>query len=169
MRHFRATVSISLLLLAPCVLLANLLLLSRCEVILDVERLADLIGRLSLDHVRDRLACDIEQTANVQVVGGQDQLEQRALVDLQEVSVPRCDVVGALLLVLVVVGRGRRRVVFVIRAELNHLAENGRVDVRQRHDFLLRVVLVDAQVLQHGADCSAALGDGNVGLEDLIV
>ena len=67
------------LLLAPLVLLPDLLLLGGREVVLDVEGLPDLIGRLALDHVGHRLARHVEQALDVQVVGGKDQLEQGAL------------------------------------------------------------------------------------------
>ena len=56
------------LLFSPLVLTANLVLLLRGEVILNVERLADLIRRLALDHVGDGLAADIQQGPNIQVV-----------------------------------------------------------------------------------------------------
>lgn len=46
----------ALLLLAPGVLLAHLLLLGGGEVVLDVEGLADLLRSLALDHVSDSLA-----------------------------------------------------------------------------------------------------------------
>ncbi len=73
-----------LLLLAPLVLLPDLLLLRGSEVVLDVEGLPDLLRRLALDHVGHRLAGDVEEALDVKVVGGQDQLEQGALVDLEE-------------------------------------------------------------------------------------
>ncbi len=56
--------------LGPLVLAANLLLLLRGEVVGNVERLADLLGRLALDHVGDGLAADIEKWLDVEVVGG---------------------------------------------------------------------------------------------------
>jgi hypothetical protein len=56
--------------LGPLVLAADLLLLLGGEVVLDVESLTDLIGRLALDHVRDGLAADIEESLDVEVVGG---------------------------------------------------------------------------------------------------
>lgn len=70
---------------------------------------------------------------------------------LQEVGVPRGDVVSALLLVLVIISAGRDRVVLVVRAELNDLSQDGRVDVRQRNDLIFRVGLVNAQVFEHGS------------------
>ena len=54
-----------LLLLAPLVLLPDLLLLARGKVVLDVERLPDLLWRLPLDHVGHRLAGDVQQTLDV--------------------------------------------------------------------------------------------------------
>ncbi len=38
--------------------------------LLNVEGLADLLGRLALDHVGHRQACEVEQGLDVQVVGG---------------------------------------------------------------------------------------------------
>lgn len=45
----------------PLVFAANLLLLLRSEVVRDVERFADLLGRFALDHIRDREAGQVEQ------------------------------------------------------------------------------------------------------------
>lgn len=45
-----------LLLLAPFVLFAHLFFFGRCEIVLDVKRLANLLGRLAFDHVGDSLA-----------------------------------------------------------------------------------------------------------------
>ena len=77
-----ASASLRLLLLTPLVLLPHLLLLAWGEVVLDVERLPDLLWRLPLDHVGHSLAGDVQQALDVQVVGRQDQLEEGALVDL---------------------------------------------------------------------------------------
>ena len=60
--------------LAPGVLLANLLLLLWSEVILDVESAANLFWRFSLDHVGDSLAGDIEKSLDIEIVSG---LEKR--------------------------------------------------------------------------------------------
>jgi hypothetical protein len=59
-----------LAILGPLVLAANLLLLLRSEVVLDVEGLADLVGRLALDHVGDGLAADVEERLDIEVVCG---------------------------------------------------------------------------------------------------
>lgn len=57
-------------LLGPLVLPANLLLLLGGKVVLDVEEFPDLIGGLSLNHVGDGLATDVEEGLDVQEVGG---------------------------------------------------------------------------------------------------
>ena len=57
-----------LLLFAPLVLLADGLLFLGCEVVLDVECLADLLWCLSLDHVGNSLACNIQQRFDIEVV-----------------------------------------------------------------------------------------------------
>ena len=56
--------------LGPLVLAADLVFLLRREVVLDIERLADLVGGLALDHVRDGLATDVEKGLDVEVICG---------------------------------------------------------------------------------------------------
>lgn len=46
-------------LLSPLVLTTDLVFLLGSEVVLDVEGLADLLGRLALDHVGDGLAANV--------------------------------------------------------------------------------------------------------------
>lgn len=55
--------------LGPLVLAADLVFLLGGEIVLDIERLADLVGGLSLDHIRDRLATDVEESLDVEIVG----------------------------------------------------------------------------------------------------
>lgn len=57
-----------LFLFAPLVLFTNLLLFASSEIILDIESLPDLLGRLPFDHVCYSFACHVQQTFNVQVV-----------------------------------------------------------------------------------------------------
>ena len=45
-----------------------LFFLCRREIVFDVERFADLLGRLALDHVGDRLTRHVQQTLDVQIV-----------------------------------------------------------------------------------------------------
>ena len=56
------------LLLSPLVLAANLILLLRREVVLNIEGFADFFGGLALDHVGDGLAADVEKSLDVKVV-----------------------------------------------------------------------------------------------------
>ena len=62
--------SMPLAVLGPLVLAADLVLLLRREVVLDVERLPDLVWGLALDHVGDGLTADIEEGFDIKVVGG---------------------------------------------------------------------------------------------------
>ena len=55
---------------SPFVLTPDLVFLLGSEIVLDVERLADLLGRLALDHVGDGFASDIEQGLNIKVISG---------------------------------------------------------------------------------------------------
>jgi len=61
--------SSGLAVLSPLVLAADLIFLLGSEVVLDVECLPDLVGRLALDHVCDRLAADVEEGLDVEVIG----------------------------------------------------------------------------------------------------
>ena len=70
-------------LLAPGILALHLLLLLRREVVLDVEPNANLLGRLALDLVSHRLAGQVKQRLDVQVVRRQDQVEERLIVNLR--------------------------------------------------------------------------------------
>ena len=115
--------------LSPLVLAADLLLLLRREIVLDVEGLANLLRRLALDHVGHRLAADIKQSLDVHVVCREDDLEQHLLVDLHKLLVPVLDVCGLLAGVGVIV-LGRRGVVLVVAAPLEDLAENRLGDLR---------------------------------------
>ena len=56
------------LLLSPFVLTTDLLLFLWGEVVLDVKGLANLLGRLALDHVGDGLAANIEESLDVEKV-----------------------------------------------------------------------------------------------------
>jgi hypothetical protein len=60
----------SLAVLGPLILPTDLILFLWCEIILNIECLADFLGRLALDHVGYRLATDVEQGFDVKVVCG---------------------------------------------------------------------------------------------------
>lgn len=62
-------VRICLAILSPLILTADLLLLLWGEVVGDVEGLADLLRRLSLNHVGNGLTANIKERFDVQVVG----------------------------------------------------------------------------------------------------
>jgi hypothetical protein len=55
--------------LSPFILTTDLLLFLRGKVIRNVEGLADLLGRLALDHVGNCLAADIEKRLDIQEIG----------------------------------------------------------------------------------------------------
>ena len=109
--------------LGPLVLAADLVLLLRSEVVLDVESLTDLLRGLSLDHVGNSLAADVEEGLDIHVVGSEDDFEEHLLVDLHELLVPLFNV-GGLLAGVGVVILGGRRVVLVLGAPLKDLLED---------------------------------------------
>jgi len=57
------------LLLSPLILTADLILLFRREVVLDVEGLTDLLWGFALDHVGNSLAPNVKERLDVKVVG----------------------------------------------------------------------------------------------------
>jgi hypothetical protein len=59
-----------LAILSPLVLTTDLLFLLGGEVVGDIESLADLLWRLALDHVGNRLATNVKEGLDVEVIGG---------------------------------------------------------------------------------------------------
>merc|ERR1711862_199418 len=97
---------IGLHLLSPLVLLPHLFLLAWCKIVLNTEGFSDLLGGLAFDHVGHGLARYIQQTLDIQIISSEDELEQSALVYLQEVSVPGGDIIRSLSLFSSSSGRG---------------------------------------------------------------
>ena len=102
---------------------------------------------------------------DVQIVGSEDQLEQSALVHLEEVSVPGADVVCSLLLVLVILGQ--RGIVLVVSGPLKHLLQDGGVNIGKWNGLV--VILARAKVIQQLLDGHTLLGDLYVHRELLAV
>mmetsp|Transcript_32447 Transcript_32447/g.75782 ORF Transcript_32447/g.75782 Transcript_32447/m.75782 type:complete len:237 (+) Transcript_32447:249-959(+) len=142
-----------LALLAPGVLSLHFLLFLRCEVVLNVEPQPNFLWRFALDLVRHSLAREVEERLDVEVVGGEDQVEERLIVHLDEVLVP----VGLLILR----HRGLRGV--VVFAVLYHLNQDLRVNHRQRHGR------VRASVLDHVLHSHRAARHIALDLEDLLL
>lgn len=57
-------------LFSPLILAANLIFFFGSEVILDVESLADFLGRFAFNHIGYSLATHIEKGLDVKIVGG---------------------------------------------------------------------------------------------------
>jgi len=125
----------NLAILGPLILTANLILLLRGEVVLDVEGLADLLGRLALDHVCDSLASDIKQCLDIKVIGGQNDLEKHLLIHLHELLVPLL-YVGCLFTGVGIVFVAGRRVMLVMLAPLDNFLEDCSVDIGDRNCFV---------------------------------
>mmetsp|Transcript_102045 Transcript_102045/g.329173 ORF Transcript_102045/g.329173 Transcript_102045/m.329173 type:complete len:200 (-) Transcript_102045:39-638(-) len=147
--------------LTPAILLAHLSLLLGREVVDDVELLADLLGVLPLDHRRDLRAREIQQALDIQVIGCQDQLKEHLLLDVDVLGVPlgdsTLDEVGALERLLNFLGR----VVLVVLAVVDDLAQDSGLHVGQRD------LLVGAAVVNHVFDERGHAGDLRLDLEDL--
>ena len=152
--------------LSPLVLPTDLLLLLRGEVVGDVEGLADLLGRLALDHVGNGLAADIQEGLDVHVVGSKNDLEQHLLVDLHVLLVPFIDLSGLLAGLRVVILSGRR-VVPVVLAPLDDLLEHRLADVGKRHR--LGESGLKTQVFDQVLDEDGPLSHGNVASDLTIV
>ena len=118
-------------LFSPLILATNLVLLLRCEIIVDVEGLADLFRRFALDHVGNGLATNIKQSLDIEIVGGKDDFKKHFLVDLHEFLVPLIDICSFLTGVRVIfVCLGR--VSAVMFTPLKNLLEDGLVDLKKR-------------------------------------
>lgn len=109
--------------LGPLILTANLLLFLRSEVVLDVERLPDLLGAFALNHVGDGFAPYVKQCLDIHVVGCEDYLEQHLLIDLHELLVPIVNV-GRLFARLGVLVGSRGRVILVVITPVQDLSQH---------------------------------------------
>lgn len=73
-------------------------------------------------HIGHLLAARVEQRLDVEKVGGENEFEERALIDLEELAVPLRDCFGALARHVVAVLFGQRcRIALVILGPLDHL------------------------------------------------
>lgn len=54
----------------PFVFTSDLLLLLRCEIVRDVERLPNLFRRFTLDHIGNSLAANVKKRLDVEIIGG---------------------------------------------------------------------------------------------------
>lgn len=160
--------------LGPLIFAADLILLLGGEVILDVEGLADLLRRLALDHVGNRLASHVKKGLDIEIIGSlrglsvrgktiaiskaatyEDDLEQHLLIDLHEFLVPFINI-GCLLTGVGIVFGSSRRIGTVVSAPLNDFTEDGLVDVRNWNVFLKSGV---SDVFHHILDQDRALSN----------
>lgn len=143
-------------LLAPLVLLLDLLLLIRCEVGGNVEGLADLLRLLTLDHVGHGLAGQVQEGLDVQIIGSQDELEEEGLLNLAELLIPLQNVVCAtifyflLMLVLRLLRPGQisgseNRVLMMVLHILQNLGKGLARNIRQGNGTRK----LAAQILNH--------------------
>merc|ERR1711988_2066591 len=100
MNRQRGLAAFDLTLLAPLVLLADLLLLLGSKVVLDVECGSDLLWGLTLDHVGDSLAGQIKERLDIQKVGSQNELKENALLHRAKLLIPGNDIISSALLLL---------------------------------------------------------------------
>jgi hypothetical protein len=121
----------ALLLFAPLVLLPHLSLLLWCEVVLDVKRLANLLGGFALDHVGDCFTREVEQGLDVEVVCSENEFEQSGLVNFAEILIPNRDIVSSFVVLLLIARH--TWIVHVMPTVLDHLLQNLASDVWQRH------------------------------------
>jgi len=82
---------ISLAVLTPLILLADLFLFLGAEIVLDIEELADFFGALTLDDIGDRFAGNIKELVDIKIVGSKDELKDSIEVDFAELLIPRID------------------------------------------------------------------------------
>ena len=125
-----------------------------------IDGLAEFLNTFAFDHVVGySFASDIEKSFNVQVIGGEGKFKNRSLVDFEEIAIPADDVIGA-------PGLGLGRIVLVVSRPLDHLFQDGGVDIGKGDNF---VSVFQAEVFQHGFDGYGLLSDLHVNGEDFAV
>ncbi|GER40845.1 ABC superfamily ATP binding cassette transporter, partial [Striga asiatica] len=123
----------------PLVLSPDFLFLLRREIILDVERLANLLRCLSFDHVSNSLTGQVQKTLDVQNTY-QNKIKERGLVHFDKIRVEILEIVIRGRFVVRLGGRGGGRV-HVALAVLDHLREDLTGDVRERDNVVGALVL----------------------------
>eukprot|EP00128_Syssomonas_multiformis_P008513 Colp12_sorted_trinity150504_noHs@2857 len=146
-----------LLVFAPLVLLADLLLFLRSEVVLDVELFANFLGCLALNHVSHCLAGQVQHGLDVKIVCCKNHFEQGTLVNLAELMIPRLNVLALLLLVLLIFRR--RLVILVVLAVFNNFGKNGSSNVGKGNGT---TIIVKNSVIQHVLQGHRHLGHINI-------
>ena len=169
------------LLFSPLVFTADLVLLLGSEVVLDVEGLANLLGRLALDHVGDGLAANVQQGFNIEVVRGlkdiissylffpqplsfnpretyQDNLKEHLLIDLHELLIPLVDVGGLTPGVVIVTSAGR--VALVVSAPFDHLAQDSLVNLLEKTSVFIFLSPEKMEAGEGGREGLLTLGMG---------
>ena len=119
---FNSELSFSEALLGPLVLFHDLSLFLGSEIVLDIEELADLRDGAVLDQRGDLSAGELQEGLDIEVVGGQDKLEQDLLVEVHELGIP-----GGGHIVQVVGAQGlldlRWRVISIIKGKLRWMLQ----------------------------------------------
>ncbi len=131
--------------LSPLILLHNLRLLLRREIILNVEELPYLRDRSILDEWCNLSTWQLQQWLNVQVIGCQDHLKEHLLIQVDKLSIPWwghiIQVVGSEWLLNL-----RGWIGIYVLAELDNLLQDGALDVREGD------LLIDAWIIDHAFD-----------------
>ncbi|GMT17241.1 hypothetical protein PFISCL1PPCAC_8538, partial [Pristionchus fissidentatus] len=89
------------LVLTPSVLLSDLFLFLGSKIVLDIEMLANFVGRLTLDHIGDSLAAVVEKSLDIHVVGSKNESKKHRLFHLREFLIPLWNIIRSLLFVLI--------------------------------------------------------------------
>ena len=135
---------------------------------------SDLVGGLALDQDRRRLRRQVEQRLDVEVVGREDELEQRRVVDLAELLVPGDDVRPAAAPPSFL--RRLARVLVVVHAPVDDLREDLARDVGRRdaessspRSSSMFFTVADICAMGFGTTCGSSSDERSVTLGPLIL
>ena len=115
---------------APLIFLADLGFFLGREVVGDVERGTNFLGRLALDHGCDRGAGQVQERLNVHVICGENELKQQDLFKVNKVRVPLLDDFGHVLAFERLFNL-RHGILQVVGAELDDLLQDLALDIGQ--------------------------------------
>ncbi|GMT17242.1 hypothetical protein PFISCL1PPCAC_8539, partial [Pristionchus fissidentatus] len=89
------------LVLTPSILLSDLFLFLGSKIVLDVEVLANFLGRLSLQKIRGGFAAIVEKSLDIHVVGSKNERKKHRLLHIKESLIPLWNIIRSLLFVLI--------------------------------------------------------------------
>mmetsp|Transcript_53843 Transcript_53843/g.155461 ORF Transcript_53843/g.155461 Transcript_53843/m.155461 type:complete len:218 (+) Transcript_53843:246-899(+) len=136
-------------LFTPLVLLTDLRLFLRREVIGNIESRSDFLRRLPLNHTGHSSTSQIQQRLDIHVVRSENQLKQQNLFQINKIRIPLLDNVRHVL-TLERLLNFRHGVLQIVLTKFDHLLQNLTLDIGQRNFLAAGIIIIVFLFIHHG-------------------